>query len=278
MHVFHQVDVFASGPYSGNPLAVVHDADDLTTEQMAAITRWTNLSEASFLLAPTVRGADYRVRIFEPKAELPFAGHPTLGSCAAWLAAGGTPRDGDVVVQECGAGLVTIRRSGQRLAFAAPPMVRFEPVDRIHLERVVRLLGLQSDDVVAAQWIDNGPGWLGLLLADARSVLEVSVPTEPATDFDVGIVGPHEPGAECAVEVRAFFNGSNGTIREDPVTGSLNASIAQWLVGNGTLTAPYVAAQGTALGRRGRVFIDQDGDSVWVGGETSLRISGMIAV
>lgn len=278
MHVFHQVDVFASAPYSGNPLAVVHDADDLTTDQMATITRWTNLSEAAFLMTPTTAAADYRVRIFEPKSELPFAGHPTLGACAAWLATGGTPKDPDLVVQECGAGSIPIRRTGDRLAFAAPPMTRFEPVAPSELAHAAGVLGIAVDDVVAAQWIDNGPGWMGLLLRSADAVLDLASPTARAVDFDVGIVGLHDPESECAIEVRAFFNDSSGMIREDPVTGSLNASVAQWLLGNHTLTAPYVAAQGTALGRRGRVFVDAFGGDVWVGGEATLRVSGTIAV
>lgn len=278
MYVFHQVDVFASEPFSGNPLAVVHDADDLTTPQMATITRWTNLSEASFLMAPTNADADYRVRIFEPKAELPFAGHPTLGACAAWIAAGGVGRRDDVIVQECGAGLIPIRRTGERLAFAAPPMIRFEPVAPADLDHALGVLGLERDAVVAAQWIDNGPGWLGVRLADADAVLAVEAPTGSERDIAVGIVGLHASGQECAIEVRAFFSDATGAIREDPVTGSLNASVAQWLLGDGTLAAPYVAAQGTALGRRGRVHVDRVGDDIWVGGETALRVSGMLAV
>ncbi len=278
MHVFHQVDVFASEPFFGNPLAVVHDADDLTATEMASITRWTNLSEAAFLLAPTSADADYRVRIFAPAAELPFAGHPTLGSCAAWLAAGGVAHRPDAIVQECGAGLIPIRRTGDQLAFAAPPMVRFEPVAPAELAEAAFVLGLEQDDVVAAQWIDNGPGWMGIQLANAEAVLALEPPARRMQHFDVGLVGLHAPGSPCAIEVRAFFNDPTGMIREDPVTGSLNASVAQWLLGNGTLSPPYVAAQGTALGRRGRVHVDRIGDDIWVGGEATLRVTGMIAV
>lgn len=273
---FDQVDVFASTAWSGNPLAVVHDADHWSTDDMVAFTRWTNLSEATFLLAPTDPAADYRVRIFFPAGELPFAGHPTLGSCAAWLAAGGAPGDDRIVVQECGAGLVRVRREGDRLAFAAPPMIRDEPVADDELADVVALLGLDAADVVAARWIDNGPGWLGVVLRDATAVLDVPVPATRRPGFDVGLVGLHPPGGECALEVRAFFADADGAIREDPVTGSLNASAAQWLLREGVLTAPFVAAQGTAMGRRGRIHVDRDAHDVWIGGHTHLRIAGTI--
>ncbi len=272
VHAFRQVDVFANGEFTGNPLAVVHDADDVAADAMQTVTRWTNLSEAAFLLQPTDAGADYRVRIFEPKAELPFAGHPTLGACAAWLDAGGVPQRPGIVVQECGAGLIEIRvgRDGA-LAFAAPPMTRHEPVDRADLDRAMRLLGLGPDDLVASHWIDNGPGWMGLQLVDAQRVLDIKTPTEPAQHFDVGVVGLHPQGSAAAIEVRAFFNDPNGTIREDPVTGSLNASIAQWLLGNATLTSPYVARQTSGL-----VEISAADDQVWVGGRTAVRVSGSI--
>lgn len=277
---FRQVDVFGSAPFSGNPLAVVADADGLTTDDMVRITRWTNLSEATFLLPPTVDGADYRVRIFTQVGELPFAGHPTLGSCAAWLDAGGVPAVDGVIVQECGAGLVTIRNSGSTsapmLAFAAPPMTRHEPVDEADLGEALRMLGLGAADVVASHWIDNGPGWMGLQLRDAAAVLALEVPAERAMHFDVGVVGLHPSGGDCDVEVRAFFNDSTGAIREDPVTGSLNASVGQWLLGAGTLTSPYVAAQGTAMGRRGRVHVELADGDVWVGGATDVCIKGVI--
>lgn len=270
-HRFSQVDVFADGAFTGNPLAVVHDADSIVAASMQHITRWTNLSEAAFLSAPTHPDADYRVRIFEPKHELPFAGHPTLGACAAWSHAGGVPKRDGVVVQECGAGLIEIRTVDQGFAFAAPSMIRHEPVADEDLERALDVLGLVAGNVIDAHWIDNGPGWIGLLLTDAASVLSIAAPTRQAHDFDVGVFGCHPEGSDVALEVRAFFNDSNGVIREDPVTGSLNASAAQWLVANGTLTAPYIARQ-----RSGRVLIQRFDDTIWVGGATDVRVSGTI--
>lgn len=275
VHAFRQVDVFTNGPFTGNPLAVVLDADDLTTEEMGAFTRWTNLSEAAFLLQPTDAGADYRVRIFEPKVELPFAGHPTLGACAAWLDGGGEPQNADVIVQECGAGLVRIRRTSDGLAFAAPPIIRHEPIADDELRRALHTLGLDAGDVVASHWIDNGPGWMGLLLTDAERVLLIGAPIGRHQDFDVGVAGLYSHG-ECAhgdvdLEVRAFFNDSDGSIREDPVTGSLNASLAQWLIGRGTLGPVYTARQTT-----GRVTVERDETDIWVGGAVDVRIAGTV--
>ncbi|MFT6291643.1 MAG: PhzF family phenazine biosynthesis protein [Ilumatobacter sp.] len=270
-HRFRQVDVFTRGAFTGNPLAVVVGGDDMSTDEMQTVTRWTNLSEAAFLLEPTEPTADYRVRIFEPKSELPFAGHPTLGACAAWLDLGGTPRRRGVAVQECGAGLIEIRTGNEGLAFAAPPMVRHEPVAAVDLDRAMRLLGLGDHDVVASHWIDNGPGWLGLQVVDARRVLDIDIPTEAADHFDVGVVGLHSAGGEATIEVRGFFNSPNGSIREDPVTGSLNASIAQWLLGNGTLTAPYVAHQTS-----GRVDVSESDGRIWIGGAVDVRVAGTI--
>lgn len=275
---FSQVDVFAAGGFAGNPLAVVHDADGITTEQMLEVTAWTNLSEVTFLLPPTDPVADYRVRIFCPGRELPFAGHPTLGTCAAWLAAGGEPRDESRMVQECGAGLISIRDSDGRLAFAAPPMTRTGPIDDGLLAQRLRQLGLTGADVAASSWIDNGPGWMGVLLESAQAVLDVSLPTETIPGFDVGLIGLHVEGAECAVEVRGLFADARGQVREDPVTGSLNASAAQWLTGLGVLEAPYVAAQGTAIGRRGRIHVDRADGELWIGGDTTVTISGTIDV
>ncbi len=275
---FSQVDVFATGGFSGNPVAVIHDADGITTEQMLEITAWTNLSEATFLLPPTSADADYLVRIFCPGRELPFAGHPTLGTCAAWLAAGGVPRDPDRIVQECGAGLIPIRRDEGRLGFAAPPMTRTGPIDPVLLATRLQQLGLTAGDVVASSWIDNGPGWMGVLLASADAVLDVPIPSALIPGFDVGLIGPHHDGGECAIEVRGLFADAAGQIREDPVTGSLNASVAQWLTRLGRLSTPYVAAQGTAIGRRGRVFVDAAGGDIWVGGDTTVTVSGSIAI
>jgi PhzF family phenazine biosynthesis protein len=268
---FCQVDVFGAGPYSGNPLAVVLGAEGLPSEAMQRFARWTNLSETTFVLPPSSSEADYRVRIFTPALELPFAGHPTLGTCHAWLEAGGEAHDSGEVVQECGAGLVRIRRQKDRLAFAAPPLVRSGPASEEEVERVAAALGVERSELLAVEWVDNGPGWIGALLKSAERVLEL----EPrAVDFDLGVVGFYPEDAEAAIELRAFFP-INGVTAEDPVTGSLNASVAQWLLGSGRLRAPYLATQGAAIGRAGRVYIDQDEDgTVWVGGHTETVISG----
>ncbi|HEX9031061.1 MAG TPA: PhzF family phenazine biosynthesis protein [Streptosporangiaceae bacterium] len=270
---FSQVDVFASEPLRGNPVAVVHDAGGLTTEQMQRFAHWTNLSETTFLVSPDAKGADYRVRIFTPSTELPFAGHPTLGTCHAWLSAGNTPARPGEIVQQCGAGLITIRQTGSGLAFAAPPLVRSGPVDEETLARVAAQLDIARSDIVDAQWADNGPGWVAVLLASADAVLAVR---PLSMDLDVGVAGPYPAGSECAFEVRAFFP-VDGMLAEDPVTGSFNASLAQWLLSTGRVTAPYVASQGTVLGRRGRVHISRDADgTVWVAGATTTRISGEV--
>jgi PhzF family phenazine biosynthesis protein len=269
---FRQVDVFTATPYLGNPLAVVHDADDLSVEQMQQFASWTNLSETTFLLAPD-EGADYHVRIFTPSRELPFAGHPTLGSCHAWLEAGGRPRQPGVITQQCGAGLVDIRVGADGLAFAAPPLVRSGPVDEERARRVAAMLGIGRTDIVDLQWADNGPGWIAVLLASADAVLAIQ--PQPG-DLDVGVAGPHQPGGPAAFEVRAFFPG-NGVTYEDPVTGSFNASLAQWLLSTGRVQAPYLARQGTALGRSGQVSVTQDADGqVWVGGSVVTCVAGTV--
>ncbi len=275
-HRFHQLDVFTDAPFLGNPLAVVHDADGIDDEGMAAFARWTNLSETTFLLPPLDPAADYRVRIFTPGGELPFAGHPTLGSCHAWLAAGGVPRREGIVIQECGVGLVRIRRDGRRLAFAAPPLRRTGPLDADTLVRVTAALGLADDDVVAHQWVDNGPGWCALMLASAERVLAAR-PDRPALGgFKVGLVGPRPPGSDTDFEVRAFVPSLG--VPEDPVTGSLNAGLAQWLMAAGLAGEHYTVRQGTALGRDGRVFLDRVGDDIWVGGEVAGCIEGMVSM
>jgi PhzF family phenazine biosynthesis protein len=271
---FTQVDVFTDELMFGNPVAVVHDADGLTDGQMAAFARWTNLSETTFVLTPTDPDADYRLRIFTTRGELPFAGHPTLGSARAWLAAGGEPRRAGQLVQECGAGLVRVREDAGRLAFAAPPLRRGGPVDEADVQQVADSLGIDRSDVIGAQWADNGPGWVALLLRSADAVLAVE-PRGFGTLDKVGIVGPHAPGGPADVEVRAFFPGSPG---EDPVTGSLNAAIGQWLIGSGLATDSYVAAQGTRLGRRGRVHVERVNDDIWVGGDTVVGVSGTVAL
>jgi PhzF family phenazine biosynthesis protein len=270
---FRQVDVFTSTPYQGNPLAVVLDGDGLTVEQMQRFANWTNLSETTFVLPPSDPGADYRVRIFTPVTELPFAGHPTLGTCHAWLAAGGVPRRADLIVQECGAGLVTLRQTADGLAFAAPPVLRDGPVDGALLAQIASVLGIDSSAIVDASWADNGPGWVAVLLDSAEAVLAIK-PVQ--TDLDLGVVGPYPDGSPAAFEVRAFFP-KDGVTAEDPVTGSLNASLAAWLLRTGRATAPYVASQGTALGRSGRVYISQDADgTIWVAGGTVTCVAGEV--
>jgi PhzF family phenazine biosynthesis protein len=271
-----ELDVFTDQPYRGNPLAVVVEAEGLSDDEMARFANWTNFSETTFLLPPTDPGADYRVRIFTPSFELPFAGHPTLGTCHAWLAAGGRPRssDGATVVQECGVGLVTVRQEGEgRLAFAAPPLLRSGPLDDDLRAEVAGVLGISVDDIVESAWIDNGPGWIGVLLDSADAVLAV---TPGTTDHKIGLVGPHPPGSPAAYEVRGFFPAAGVTV-EDPVTGSLNASAAQWLIGSGRFTPPYVATQGAALGRAGEVHVSTDAaGQVWVAGHVTTCISGTV--
>ena len=273
---FSQVDVFTATPYRGNPLAVVLDGTGLSTEQMQRFANWTNLSETTFVLPPGDPGADYRVRIFTGSSELPFAGHPTLGTCHAWLEAGGVPKEGGTIVQECGAGMVTVRRTDDGLAFKAPGLLRSGPADEALLERVAGILGIPRAEILDAEWADNGPGWLAVLLRDADAVLALR---PGATDLDLGVVGPYPPGSPQQFEVRAFSPAGGGTdgMVEDPVTGSLNASVAQWLLRTGRAAAPYVAAQGTVLGRAGRVHVSTDAaGAVWVGGSTVTCVSGQV--
>jgi PhzF family phenazine biosynthesis protein len=272
---FSQVDVFGGGPCSGNPVAVVLEAEGLSDEGMRRFARWTNLSETTFVLPPSDPGADYRVRIFTPVLELPFAGHPTLGTCHAWLEAGGEPREAGEVVQECGAGLVRIRRGEEGLAFAAPPMVRSGPASADEAARAAAVLDLDPAEMLAVEWVDNGPGWIAVLLESAKRVLELR---PGPLDFDLGVVGFHPEGAEAAIELRAFAPLGGGAWIEDPVTGSLNASVAQWLLGTGRLSAPYIATQGGAIGRAGRVHVSQDDEcTIWIGGHTETVIVGSAA-
>jgi PhzF family phenazine biosynthesis protein len=270
---FHQVDVFTAVPYAGNPVAVVLDGDDLDEETMQEVARWTNLSETTFVLPPTTPGAHYRVRIFTPVQELPFAGHPTLGTCHAWLAEQASPDD--VIVQECQAGLIEVRRTADGLAFAAPPLVRSGPADDATTGEIAAVLGLDRSAVVTAEWVDNGPGWIALLLGTPEEVLAAR---PGAGDVFVGLVALYPPGSPEALEVRAFFPNA-GMLTEDPVTGSLNASLGQWLTATGRLTAPYVARQGGAIGRSGRVHVSigEDG-GIWVGGGTVSLIDGAIEI
>ena len=277
---FHQVDVFSTVPLRGNPLAVVHGATGLDDDTMAAFARWTNLSETTFLLPPTDTTADYRVRIFTPIGELPFAGHPTLGSCWAWLAAGGKPKEPGTVVQQCGVGLVRVRRDAaqlSRLAFAAPPTLRSGPLDAALLQRLTQDLSLPPDAVRGHQWVDNGPGWCALLLDSAERVLSLKVDAAALGDLKLGVVGPQPAGHDTAFELRAFI-GDHGAVREDPVTGSLNASVAQWLMRAGLAGPSYVAAQGTALQRAGRVHLQREGEDTWVGGDVVCCIAGEVTL
>jgi PhzF family phenazine biosynthesis protein len=272
---FLQVDVFTAEPYRGNALAVVLDGGGLDEEVMQRFTDWTNLSEATFLLPPSHGDADYRVRIFAPGQELPFAGHPTLGTCHAWLDTGGKPR-GTTIVQECQAGLVRIRRDGSRLAFAAPPRLRSGPLPGEIVERLIAGLGIRRDQVIAHAWCDNGPKWQALLLDSAETVLSLRPDRTKLDGVFVGVVGKCPPGGDTLFEVRAFFPGSAG-LTEDPVTGSLNAALGQWLIEDGHAPARYVASQGTVLNRAGRVHVERDehGDT-WVGGDTVSCIAGTV--
>lgn len=298
--------MFTSVPYRGNPLAVVADAEGLTTEEMQRFASWTNFSETTFLLEPTTEDSDYRVRIFTPDRELPFAGHPTLGSCHVWLDQGGVPRTPGVILQECGAGSVTIRsghNSGRstgnltgtspdnsagssRLAFAAPPLVRSGPVSAEDLAAACALVGIDpgtpgtpDTPLVDASWVANGPPWMGILLRSAEEVLALRPQAANTQDLFVGVVGPHLTGSsadDLDYEVRAFFP-KHGALTEDPVTGSLNASLGQWLTAAGHATAPYTASQGAAMDRDGRVYVNQEPDgTIWVGGDVVTCIQGTV--
>lgn len=282
---FRQVDVFSPDPFGGNPLAVVLDGEGLTTDEMQRFARWTNLSETTFLLPPDPPGppdplpgeqgqqADYQVRIFTASAELPFAGHPTLGTCHAWLEAGGVPASGDQIIQQCTAGLIRIRRQDGLLGFAAPPLIKSGAVEDSLRADIIALLGITESDVVDLAWADNGPGWVAVLLDSAEAVLALRPRGEP---LDVGVVGPYPPGSPQAFEVRAFVP-QDGQVGEDPVTGSLNAALAAWLRDTGRVRLPYVASQGTAIGRSGRVHLSEDDHrDIWVSGATVTRISGTV--
>ena len=270
---FSQVDVFTATALLGNPLAVVHDGSGLSTERMAAFARWTNLSETTFLLPPTNPEADYRVRIFTPGGELPFAGHPTLGSCHVWLQSGGRAKREDVVVQECAIGLVPLRR-GERLAFAAPATT-VERADAELLHRVYAALGLDPARVRDTAWLSNGFPQLTLLLDSAATVLALK-PDHAALKGlgKVGVVAPHPAGGGLDFEVR-FFAAAIG-VNEDPVTGSLNANIARWLIDSGRAPARYVAAQGTAMGRAGRIHVQRDDQGTWIGGDVAACVGGTV--
>lgn len=271
---YSEVDVFSPEPYRGNALAVVHAADGLSTEQMQRFATWTNLSETTFLLPPGSPAADYRVRIFTGKEELPFAGHPTLGSARAWLDAGGSPRPGGMVIQECAAGLIPIRVDGDQLAFEAPPLTRYGSVEAELIDRIAGVLGIPREQILDASWLVNGPQWIGVRLASARDVLKLQPDPGRAGNLEIGVVGPYGPGAETRFEVRAFVGGD--PVWEDSVTGSLNAGLARWLTDTGFAAPPYTASQGTVLGRRGRVHISLRDGNIWVGGHVTSCIGGTV--
>jgi PhzF family phenazine biosynthesis protein len=278
---FELIDVFAEAPFTGNPLAVVHAAEGLSTEDMLQITRWLNFSETTFLLPPVDAAADYQVRIVTPAGELPFAGHPTLGSAYSWLKAGGQPKQEGQIIQQCGIGLVTVKQDGAQLAFAAPPTIKSGPLDNALLDEICDVLNIQRADIIDHQWLDNGPGWMGIMLDNAEAVRAVKPKSSWKRRVDIGIVGKvgiigaEQDAADTQWELRAIFSNHIGSLIEDPVTGSLNASTAQWLYASGRQTGPYVAAQGSCIGRAGRVHISQDADgSVWVGGRCHSLFTG----
>jgi PhzF family phenazine biosynthesis protein len=274
-HEFSQVDVFTTGPGKGNPLAVVGSAETLTDAQMQSFANWTNLSETTFLLPPADPEADYRVRIFTPSGELPFAGHPTLGTADVWLRGGGAPRTEGRIIQECAAGLVEIRNDGGRLAFAAPARQRTGELPEENVQKICSALGLDRSAVLGHQWADNGPQWQALRLADARTVLDVEPDYAALAPFGVGLIGAYPPGGEVDFEVRGLM-GFEAMPAEDPVTGSLNAALGQWLIGAGLAPESYVARQGTRLGRDGRVYVSASGSEVWVGGDVQTVIRGTV--
>lgn len=323
---FKQVDVFTSKPYFGNALAVVLNGSGLSDEQMQRFAMWTNLAETTFLMSPTPEaadaGADYQVRIFTTAYEMSFAGHPTLGSCHAWLASGGVPKDPTCIVQQCNLGLVKIQRQGTRLAFAAPTLQR-SVISADVLPGLLSALGLSAGQVVASQHLVNGPKFFGILLDSVHTVLELapdfaalkavlalgscsgvgvaSKYTAPLNGFEVvdsssGIASAkavdstsciasdtsansdsqtHSVNGEPSFEVRMFV--SDLEVTEDPITGSFNASLAQWLIAEDRAPHSYVAAQGTCIGRKGRVYIDQDASGqVWVGGDSVTCVDGSV--
>lgn len=273
---YSEMDVFSDTPYKGNALAVVHDADSLSTAQMQEFATWTNLSETTFLLQPTQPGADYRVRIFTSSEELPFAGHPTLGSAKAWLEAGGSVGADGFVTQECAAGLVRVRFSGNHLAFEAPPLTRYEAVAEEDIQRIAAALKLPRTEVLASSWLVNGPRWIGIRLSSAADVLALQPNPAAFGDLAIGVVGPYAPGSESHFEVRAFLG--DDAVWEDPVTGSLNAALARWLFETNIAPEEYVVSQGTVVGRLGRIHIRIDGSSIWVGGNVSACVSGHVQI
>lgn len=274
---FTQVDVFSAIPYLGNPVAVILDGTDVTDEEMQRLARWTNLSETTFVLPPTVPEADYRLRIFTPGGELPFAGHPTLGSARAWLDNGGTPQHADRIVQECAAGLVSVRPGEGILSFAAPPLVRDGALDEEYVDQIVAAFGIKRDRVLAHQWVDNGPGWAVIQLRTAEEVLALEPDLSLIPAAMVGAIGAYPDGSEHAFEMRTFAPGVG--VAEDPACGSMNASVGQWLTATGAAPSIYRVSQGTRVGRAGTIAITADADgTVWVGGAAISYIRGTITL
>lgn len=271
-----EIDVFGAERLRGNALGVVLDSEGLSTEQMQQFASWTNFSETTFLLSPTVEEADYKVRIFTPSCELPFAGHPTLGSSFAWLQAGNEPIDQFIVIQECGAGLIKIRRDKQSLSFKCPPLIRYGPVEQPLILEVAEALRIQPDQIIDSHWLDNGPGWIGVLLSSVEEVLALRPKT--LSSLSIGVFGFYDQDSGPRYETRAFFS-ENGLLVEDAVTGSLNASAAQWFIQTSRCVAPYSVSQGLAMNRRGELKIFQDDDgSIWVGGNTSIITLGNVEI
>ncbi len=275
---YRLVDVFSETAFLGNPVAVILGADGVSTEQMQTITRWMNLSETTFLQTPKSGTADYGVRIFTLDRELPFAGHPTLGSCAAWLSSLASENAATELTQECEAGLIRIRRDGDRFAFAAPPLIRTGVPSDAKIDEVCAFLNISRGDIEDVAWIDNGPGWLGVRLARAEDVLAVNPALQHPERIEVGLVGPWSPGADRDFEIRALFSDQHGAVREDPVTGSLNAAVAQWLIATGQTEGRYVAGQGRVIGRDGRIEVTVEGEDVWIGGTARVVVSGQIDI
>jgi PhzF family phenazine biosynthesis protein len=269
--------VFSTVPYLGNPVAVIHDGTDLTDKQMQRLARWTNLSETTFVLPPTTSAADYRLRIFTPVGELPFAGHPTLGSARAWLDDGGTPQHADRIVQECAAGLISVRRGEGILSFAAPPLVRDGALDKEYVDQIVAAFGIKRNRVLAHQWVDNGPGWAVVQLPTAEEVLALEPDLSAIPTAMVGAIGAYPAGSVHAFEMRTFAPGAG--VAEDPVCGSMNASVGQWLTATGAAPSAYRVSQGARLGRAGTIEITADADgTVWVGGAATGYIRGTITL
>jgi len=273
---FAQVDVFSPVPLFGNPVAVVLDGEGLASDDMQAFARWTNLSETTFVLAPTAPEADYRLRIFTPGGELPFAGHPTLGSCHAWLHSGQTPLNRRDVVQECGIGLVHLRVEGESIAFDAPHLRRSGEATEEESEQAITSLGVDRKQVLGVRWVDNGPGWLGVLLDSADTVLGLKPDFGAMGDAKIGVAGRHNSDGAADWEVRAFVPSLG--IPEDPVTGSLNAGLARWFLDEDIVHGPYTVRQGTALGRDGRITVRPEGERIWVGGPSTTVITGNVTL